>query len=147
MSSKATFALGCFWHPDDFFAKLPGVIQTRAGYSGGRKINPSYYDLDDHTESVEIIFDPAKISYEELLKHFWAEHDPTIKHKTQYKSIIFYHDNEQKKLAEINLTAQEKILGKKILTEIRPAQTFYAAEEYHQKYYQKNNITNDICRI
>jgi len=145
MSSKATFALGCFWHPDDYFSKLPGVIQTTAGYSGGQKIEPSYYDLDDHTESVEIVFDPNKISYAELLKHFWQEHDPTVKHKTQYKSIILYHNNEQKKLAEANLKEEEQKLGQKIATEIRPAQTFYRAEDYHQKYYQKNNISNPVC--
>lgn len=144
---KATLALGCFWHPDDFFSKVPGVSHTTAGYSGGQKINPTYHDLGDHTESVEISFDPEKISYTELLKHFWQEHNPTLPHKTQYKSIIFYHDAEQKKLAEQTLQSKEQELGKKIATEIRPAQTFYRAEDYHQKYYRKNNITNNSCRI
>lgn len=145
MNAKAIFSLGCFWHPDDFFAKLPGVIQTTAGYSGGKKINPTYHDLDDHTESVEIIFDPKKITYQELLNYFWAEHDPTLKLKTQYKSIIFYFDEEQKKLAEQSMKEQEQKIGHEIVTELRPAQTFYPAEDYHQKYYQKNNITSKIC--
>ena len=133
----ATFALGCFWGPDDYFSKLKGVLKTRVGYAGGTKKNPSYYDLGDHTETIEITFDPKIISFEELLKHFWKEHDPTEQHVTQYKSAIFYQDEEQKKIAEKSKQAVEKKLGSKVATEILKAGTFYQAEEYHQKYLQK----------
>lgn len=138
MIQKATFALGCFWGPDDFFSKLKGVTQTTAGYSGGTKENPTYEDLGDYTETVEIMFDDVTVSYEDLLKHFWKLHDATEKHKTQYKSVIFYHDDAQKNSAEKSKVSEEKKLGKKIVTEIRPAAHFYKAEEYHQKYLQKN---------
>ncbi len=133
----ATFALGCFWGPDDYFSKLKGVIKTRVGYAGGTKKNPSYYNLGDHTETIEITFDPKIISFEELLKHFWKEHDPTEQQVTQYKSAIFYQNEEQKKLAEKSKKEMEKKLGRKIVTEIKKAGTFYQAEEYHQKYLQK----------
>ena len=133
----ATFALGCFWGPDDYFSKLKGVIKTRAGYAGGTKKNPSYHDLGDHTETIEITFDPKIISFEELLKHFWKEHDPTAQVVTQYKSAIFYQNEEQKKIAEKSKQAIEKKLGRKVATEIQKAGAFYQAEEYHQKYLQK----------
>jgi methionine-S-sulfoxide reductase len=132
----ATFALGCFWGPDDYFSKLKGVIKTRVGYAGGTKKNPSYHNLGDHTETVEITFDPKIISFEELLKHFWQQHDPTLQEVTQYKSVIFYQDEEQKKIAEKSKQEAEKKLGK-VATEIKKAGTFYEAEEYHQKYLQK----------
>ncbi|MBI2109249.1 MAG: peptide-methionine (S)-S-oxide reductase MsrA [Parcubacteria group bacterium] len=138
MTQKATFSLGCFWGPDDFFSTLKGVTETIVGYSGGTTENPNYEDLGDHTETIEISFDDTVISYEELLKHFWKLHDPTEEHKTQYKSIIFYHDDAQKNSAEKSKKYQENKLGKKIVTEIRPAVHFYKAEEYHQKYLQKN---------
>lgn len=133
----ATFALGCFWGPDDHFSKLKGVSKTRVGYAGGKKKNPSYHNLGDHTETVEITFDPKIISFEELLKHFWKQHDPTVQEVTQYKSVIFYQNEEQKKLAEKSKQEAEKKLGRKIVTEIIKAGTFYQAEEYHQKYLQK----------
>jgi len=133
----ATFALGCFWEPDDYFSKLKGVTKTRVGYSGGTKKNPSYYDLGDHTETIEITFDPKIISFEELLKHFWEEHDPTEQQVTQYKSAIFYQNKEQFVLAEKSKKEMEKKLGKEIVTDIEKAGTFYQAEEYHQKYLQK----------
>ena len=133
----ATFALGCFWGPDVYFSKLKGVLKTRVGYMGGTTKNPNYHNLGDHTETVEIIFDEKKISFEELLKHFWKQHDPSIKEVTQYKSIIFYHNEKQKKLAEKSKKEIEEKLGKKIATEIKKAGTFWEAEEYHQKYLQK----------
>ena len=143
MTNTATFSLGCFWGPDDFFSKLPGVIETSVGYSGGTKINPTYHDLGDHTETVRIKFDPKVISYRELLAHFWQNHDPSYKAPNQYKSIIFYHDEQQRKLAEQTKNEQEKKLKKKIATEIRPAGEFYLAEEYHQKYFKKNGVA--VC--
>ncbi len=133
----ATFALGCFWGPDDYFSKIKGVTKTRVGYLGGTKKNPNYHDLGDHTEVVEITFDPKFISFEELLKHFWKEHDSTAQEVTQYKSAIFYQSEEQKKIAEKSKKEMEKELGRKIVTEIKKAGTFYQAEEYHQKYLQK----------
>src|SRR3989338_8599369 len=133
----ATFALGCFWGPDDYFSKLKGVLKNRVGYMGGKKKNTSYYDLGDHTETVEITFDPKVISFEELLKHFWKEHDPTAQEVTQYKSAIFYQNKEQFTIAEKSKKAMEKKLGRKVATEIQKAGTFYQAEEYHQKYLQK----------
>ncbi|HLD40280.1 MAG TPA: peptide-methionine (S)-S-oxide reductase MsrA [Candidatus Nanoarchaeia archaeon] len=133
----ATFALGCFWGPDDYFSKLKGVSKTRVGYMGGKKKNPSYYDLGDHTETIEITFNPKIISFEELLKHFWKEHDPTRQEVTQYKSAIFYQNLEQFKLAEKSKKEMEKKLGKEIITDIEKAGIFYQAEEYHQKYLQK----------
>ncbi len=133
----ATFALGCFWGPDDYFSKLKGVLKTRVGYSGGTTKNPNYHNLGDHTETVEITFDPKVISFEELLKHFWKEHHPTVKEVTQYQSIIFYHNQGQKKAAEKSRKEMQKNLSREIVTEIRKAGTFYEAEEYHQKYLLK----------
>lgn len=140
----ATFALGCFWEPDDFFSKLPGVIETTVGYSGGIKKNPTYHDLGDHSETVAITFDPQKISYAELLKHFFKKHNPTLMKPRQYRSIIFYQNNEQRKEAEKAMKDWEKSSGKVALTAFEEASTFYPAEEYHQKYYQKNNV-NSVC--
>ena len=112
-------------------------IKTRVGYSGGTKKNPSYHELGDHTETIEITFDPKIISFEELLKHFWKQHDPTEHNVTQYKSAIFYQNEEQKKIAEKSKKEVEKKAGREVVTEIKKAGTFYLAEEYHQKYLQK----------
>lgn len=138
MSSLATFSLGCFWGPDEFFSKIPGVLKTTVGYTGGKKENPNYEDLGDHTESLQIEFDPSILSYDRLLGLFWREHDPTYKAKTQYKSAIFTHDKEQYSHAIRSLEEQQKFSKAPIVTEIHPAETFYKAEEYHQKFLQKN---------
>jgi methionine-S-sulfoxide reductase len=137
---KATFALGCFWKPDDYFSKLKGVKSTSAGYSGGKKKNPTYKELGDNTETVEIEFDPKIISFKELLKHFWRLHDPTYKQDIQYQSMIFYHSEKQKEEAEASLKQREEKLGKKIVTKIVKAAKFYLAEKYHQKYLQKKRL-------
>lgn len=114
---------------------MPGVIRTRVGYSGGDKLNPTYHDLGDHTESVQIDYDPERIAYERLLEVFWQSHDPTVQSQvTQYRSILFFHDDEQKRLAEQSRRALEESTGKAIETDIRPAGVFYRAEDYHQKY-------------
>ena len=134
---KATFALGCFWGPDDYFSKLEGVISTRVGYTGGKKKNPTYESLGDHTESIEIVYNPTAISYSDLLEHFWNQHDPTEQQKTQYMSAIFPHNEKQQVLAENSLHEQQLKTSKSILTKIIPASTFYEAEEYHQKYFLK----------
>ena len=136
-TEKATFALGCFWHPDDYFSKLDGVVSTRVGYAGGTTPNPTYETLGDHTETTEVVYDSEKISYETLLKEFFNQHDPSLDVKTQYKSIIFTHDDEQKKTAGEALQEQQKKSTRPIRTEIRAVGEFREAEDYHQKYYAK----------
>ncbi len=153
-TETATFAEGCFWGVESEFRELmgKGVISTRVGYTGGKTKNPTYKDVCSHTtghaEAVEVVFDPAKISYKELLDRFWSTHDPTQYYRqgpdvgSQYRSAIFYHSEEQKKQAEESMAALEKS-GKcrsKIVTEITPAPEFYPAEDYHQQYYEKKGI-------
>lgn len=146
---KATFAAGCFWGVEENFSRIKGVTSTKVGYTGGLMADPGYYDVatgtTGHAESIEIIFDPDIISYEELLEVFWSIHDPTTKNKqgpdigTQYRSAIFYHDEKQKKAALSSKKKQEesKRYDSDIKTEIVPASIFYPAEEYHQKYFEK----------
>lgn len=151
---KAIFAAGCFWHVEEAFRQLKGVVSTTVGYIGGTTKNPTYEDVctdnTGHAEAVEITFDPKKISYEELLSVFWDIHDPTTKNRqgpdigTQYRSAIFYHSEEQKKQAEQskkNLELSGKI-RKKIVTEIQKATIFYPAEEYHQHYLLKHGVAS-----
>jgi peptide-methionine (S)-S-oxide reductase len=147
---KAAFAAGCFWGVEKILGELPGVVSTRVGYSGGRTKNPSYEEVcsgrTGHAEAVEISYDPAKISYEELLLTFWQYHDPTTRDRqgpdigSQYRSVVFYHDAEQRTAAErsVKLLEKARVFKNPIVTEIVPAAGFYAAEEYHQKYLKKN---------
>jgi len=145
----ATFAAGCFWGVEEIFRKIKGVRSTTVGYTGGRFENPTYEDVctdrTGHAEALQIQYDPKQVSYEQLLEVFWNIHDPTTKNRqgpdigSQYRSMICYHTPEQGKIA---IKAKEELerSGKfrnKIVTEIVPASTFYKAEEYHQKYYQK----------
>jgi methionine-S-sulfoxide reductase len=146
----ATFAVGCFWGGEEFFRKLPGVAETRVGFSGGTVPNPKYDDTHDghtgHAESVEIKFDPAKISYRELLDKFFKIHDPTTKNRqgndegSQYRSAIFTHGPEQMKEARAfrEKVEKSKAWKKPIVTEISEAKAFYPAEEEHQKYLVKH---------
>ncbi|MBI4689301.1 MAG: peptide-methionine (S)-S-oxide reductase MsrA [Nitrospirae bacterium] len=149
---KATFGGGCFWCMQYAFDKVKGVVSTTVGYTGGYKKNPTYEDVSSgttgHAEAIEIIFDPLKVSYPELLDVLWKNINPTTPNKqfadegTQYRSVIFYHNEEQKKLA---IASKEKLersgrFNKPIVTEIVPATTFYKAEDYHQKYYDKNSL-------
>jgi len=146
---KATFAAGCFWHVEPAFSKVKGVKSTTVGYTGGHFENPSYEDVctdkTGHTEAVEIIYDPEQVSYEQLLEVFWNIHDPTTVNRqgrdigSQYRSAIFYHNQQQLSAAEASKKTVEKSakFNKKIATEITPASTFYRAEEYHQQYLQK----------
>ncbi len=149
---KATFAAGCFWGVENKFSHLQGVEKTKVGYTGGHVSNPSYEqvcsDTTGHAEAVEIIYNPQSISYDQLLNFFWQIHDPTQKNRqgvdvgSQYRSVIFYHDEEQKKLAEKSKENLEN-LGKfkyPIVTNIEPAKDFYEAEEYHQCYLKKKGI-------
>jgi peptide methionine sulfoxide reductase msrA/msrB len=149
---KATFAAGCFWGVESAFRELlgKGVLSTRVGYTGGHFKNPTYRDVcsdnTGHAEAVEIEYDPAKIGYKDLLKVFWSIHDPTTYHRqgpvigSQYRSAIFYHMPEQRKQAEESKAELEKSkrFKDKIVTEIVPATEFYAAEDYHQQYYEKS---------
>jgi peptide-methionine (S)-S-oxide reductase len=148
----ATFAGGCFWCMEPPFDELPGVISTTSGYTGGRTRNPTYGEVSagdtGHAEAVEVVYDPARISYEQLLEVFWKNIDPITPNRqfcdvgSQYRSAVFYHGDEQKALAEHSKRAIESSgrFDKPIVTEIRPAGPFYKAEEYHQDYYRKNPI-------
>lgn len=132
----ATFAMGWFWGPDAQFGLTHGVVRTRVGYSGGAKDNPTYYDLGNHTESIQVDFDSSIISFEELLNIFWSSHTPQYKAPSrQYMSIAFYHDDDQRKIAEKTKQEYEKRINSKVYTEITPFSRFYLAENYHQKYY------------
>jgi peptide-methionine (S)-S-oxide reductase len=156
--AKATFAGGCFWCMEPPFDKLEGVISTTSGYTGGHKTHPTYQEVSvggtGHAEAVEIVYDPAKISYARLLEVFWHNIDPTTPNGqfcdkgTQYRSAIFYHDETQKRLAEEAKQALEasKPFTAPIVTEITPASEFYPAEDYHQDYYQKNPIRYKFYR-
>ena len=146
---KATFAAGCFWGIELAFSKVKGVISTSVGYTGGNLKNPNYQVVcagrTGHAEAVEIEFDPEKVSYKELLDIFWKIHDPTSLNRqgfdvgTQYRSAIFYHDEQQQKLAQESKEELEKSgkYNNPVVTEITKAATFYPAEDYHQKYLEK----------
>ena len=148
--ATATFAGGCFWCMEPPFDKLPGVISTTSGYTGGKVRNPTYEQVSGggtgHAESVEIRFDPNKVSYSPLLEVFWRNIDPTVSNRqfcdpgNQYRSAIFFHDDAQRALALQTKARIEKEKGWKIRTEIVPASAFYPAEEYHQDYYLKNPV-------
>lgn len=149
MTKKATFAMGCFWEPDEIFSKVPGVIETTVGYSGGQTESPTYEHVcsgkTGHAETLEIEYDPEKVSYEELLDVFWGNHDPTTLNRQgpdigeQYRSAIFFHSKEQEKAAKESKARFEQsgTFKSPIVTAIVPASDFYDAEEYHQKYYEK----------
>ncbi|XP_050303067.1 peptide methionine sulfoxide reductase isoform X2 [Anthonomus grandis grandis] len=133
---KATFGMGCFWANDALFGGQPGVLRTRVGYSGGTTLNPVYRNLGDHTEVIEIDFDPSVTTYKDLLKLFWENHEYglTTFIKRQYMSLILYHDDEQKHIAELEIKIEAGKRNEKLITEIAPAGPFYPAEDYHQKY-------------
>lgn len=155
---KATFGAGCFWGVEALYRKIPGVVDAISGYTGGRTENPTYEevcsDTTGHAEAVEVTYDPEKVSYERLLEVFWMNHNPTTPNQqgpdfgSQYRSVIFYHDDEQKRLAEASRqeVAQSGKWQKPIVTEIVPAGPFYQAEEYHQRYFEKKGI-EPTCHI
>jgi peptide-methionine (S)-S-oxide reductase len=155
--AKATFAAGCFWGVEDVFAQVKGVKSTAVGYTGGTKVDPSYKEVctgtTGHAEAVEVEFDPAQVSFRELLAVFFQGHDPTTLNRqgpdfgTQYRSAIFFHDAEQEAAARDAKASLEKagIFKRPIVTQILAAGPFYRAEEYHQKYFAKNGIKS--CHI
>ena len=155
----ATFAGGCFWCMEPPFDKVEGVISTTSGYTGGNKVNPTYKQVSSgstgHAEAIQIEYDPAKVSYEELLAVFWKNIDPTTENRqfcdngSQYRSGIFYHNDAQKNAAEksLNKLNQTKPFDESVVTEITSATTFYPAEEYHQDYYQKNPLRYKYYRF
>jgi len=146
----ATFALGCFWAPDSLFGSLDGVVRTRVGYAGGTTESPTYHNLGDHTETIQIDYDPTQISYEQLLDIYWDSHNPTVQPwSTQYMSIVFYHNSEQRELAMETKQREEANLGRPVYTEIIPFSEFHLAEDYHQKYYlqQVPELMNELAAI
>jgi peptide-methionine (S)-S-oxide reductase len=150
--AKATFAAGCFWCTEEAMDQVPGVVSTTSGYMGGTTKNPTYEQVSTgrtgHTEVVDVVYDPTKVSYERLLEQFWLNHDPTVKDRqfcdagSQYRPEIFYHDDEQKRLAEASKAKWEKAkpFRQPILTPITKASEFWRAEDYHQDYYIKNPV-------
>jgi peptide-methionine (S)-S-oxide reductase len=148
-AAQADFAAGCFWGSEGTFRQIPGVLATEVGFEGGTTVNPTYEDVctdkTGHAETVRVFYDPAKVSYQDLLNVFFEHHDPTTVNQqgpdvgTQYRSVIFYHTPEQQKLAEAEKEKRDKsgdYVGP-IVTAILPAKTFYRAEEYHQDYFAK----------
>jgi peptide-methionine (S)-S-oxide reductase len=155
---KATFGAGCFWGVEVQFASMPGVTATAVGYEGGAMDNPSYKDVctdqTGHAEVVELEFDNEKIKYEQLLDAFFSLHDPTTANRqgpdwgTQYRSVVFFHSPEQERQARAKveqLTNEGRFAPKRIVTQVVPAQTFWRAEEYHQRYLEKRGQTS--CHI
>ena len=146
---KATFAGGCFWGVEHLFNQMPGVIDAVSGYEGGTIDNPTYEQVctgrTGHAEAVEVTYDPAKVSYEQLLNEFWNMHDPTTLNRQgpdvgfQYRSAIFFYNPEQEKAALKSRDEAQKYFDRKIVTEIVPSTHFWRAEEYHQKYFDKHS--------
>lgn len=155
---KATFGMGCFWCSEALFQRLNGVSNVKSGYEGGDVANPTYEEVctgtTNHAEVIEMEYDPTKISYDELLEVFWKSHDATTLNRqgadvgTQYRSVIFYQNDEQKAIAEKYKAELNKTnaFGKPVVTEITKAQPFYVAENYHQDYYLKNGEA-PYCRL
>lgn len=156
---EATFAGGCFWCIEADFQKVPGVVEVTSGYTGGERENPTYQEVTTgrtgHVEAVRVLFDPQKVSYEQLLQVFWRHVDPTDAHGqfvdrgSQYATAIFYHDEEQRRLAEASRDELDRSgrFPKPVVTPIAPASPFYPAEDYHQDYFRKNPIRYNLYRM
>tara|TARA_X000000368_G_C22684236_1_gene559631 strand:+ start:16 stop:474 length:459 start_codon:yes stop_codon:yes gene_type:complete len=150
MIQKALFGAGCFWGVEEHFRKINGVTETLVGYSGGNTENPTYesvcYDNTDHAEVLLVNFDEEKISYEDLIQEFWKCHDPTTLNRQgpdfgkQYRSVIYYYNDEQKNIALKSRENNQENFDNRIVTEITKADTFYKAEDYHQKYIKKREL-------
>ncbi|MEQ8664135.1 MAG: peptide-methionine (S)-S-oxide reductase MsrA [Rhodospirillales bacterium] len=154
---KATFGMGCFWGPEVTFGKVDGVVETAVGYMGGDVDDPDYRTVctgrTGHVEVVQVTYDPAKVSYQQLLEIFWRSHDPTQVNRqgpdfgTQYRTVIFAHDEEQRERAETSRRVLDEsgAFPKPVATSIEPAQTFWRAEDYHQKYLEKRGLA--VCHV
>ena len=157
MEKKATFGAGCFWGVEAAYRQIPGVISTRVGYLGGTMENPTYRDVcsgrTGHAEVVEVTYDSDRLTYEDMLTVFWDNHNPTTLNRqgpdigTQYRSAIFYHEDEQKEAAVESKEERDRSgrYRNPIVTEITPASTFYEAEDYHQQYLEKRGLSS--CHI
>jgi len=157
-TAKATFAGGCFWCMEPPFDKLDGVISTTSGYTDGELENPTYEQVSSgrtgHTEAVQVVYDPSKVKFKQLIDVFWRNIDPTVTNRqfcdvgSQYRAGVYYHDAEQQQIAEATKAELDKSgrFEQPIMTEIKPASTFYAAEDYHQDFYQKNPIRYKFYR-
>ncbi|MGK2935067.1 MAG: peptide-methionine (S)-S-oxide reductase MsrA [Gemmatimonadaceae bacterium] len=155
--AKATFGAGCFWGVEAAFRQIEGVTDAISGYSGGTTMSPTYKDVctgtTGHAEVVEVTYDPARVSYQQLLDAFWKMHDPTTRDRqgpdvgSQYRSAILYHDEEQQRLAEASKAAQDtsKLYRGPIVTLVQPAGAFYEAEDYHQRYLEKRGMVS--CKV
>jgi peptide-methionine (S)-S-oxide reductase len=155
----ATFANGCFWCTEAIFEELDGVISAVSGYSGGNVLDPTYKEVctgeTGHAECIQVVYDPKKISFDELLEVFWQTHDPTTLNRqgadvgTQYRSAVFYHNEEQRLKAEKYKAELDKsgAFDQPVVTEISPFTVFYPAENYHQQYFEANENTNPYCKI
>lgn len=155
---KATFGAGCFWGVETLLRKIQGVVDAKVGYSGGEVKNPTYEQVSKgntgHAEVVQVTYDPEKVSYNRLLDVFWNNHNPTTPNRqgpdigSQYRSVIFYHDDEQKRAAEQSMQTleQSEKFKRPIVTEVLPAQKFYEAEEHHQRYFEKQGIEPN-CKV
>jgi len=158
-TETATFGTGCFWCTEAIFKELEGVVSVMPGYSGGQTLNPTYKEVcsgeTGHAECTQIVYDPSKISYDELLEVFFKVHDPTSLNRqgndvgTQYRSVIFYHNDEQKRLAEKYKTELDRsgAYDKPLVTQIAALEKFYPAENYHQDYYEYNKDKNPYCAV
>ena len=150
-----TFGAGCFWCTEAVFQQLPGVLSVTSGYSNGATLNPTYEQIcggnTGHAEVTRLVFDPTKTTLDELLNAFWQMHDPTTLNRqgndvgTQYRSAIYYHDDQQRAIIEASKEAAAKQFARPIVTEIAPAEKFYPAEDYHQDYYNNNKNRNPYC--
>ncbi len=157
MTETATFGAGCFWGVEAEFRRIPGVTATAVGYEGGALENPTYKDVctdrTGHAEVVQVEYDPALVSFNDLLKVFWANHDPTTLNRqgpdfgSQYRSVVFFHSPEQEEQAQNSKDALEasNVFKRPIVTQIVPAETFYVAEDYHQQYLEKRGLAT--CHI
>lgn len=153
---KATFGAGCFWGVESLFRAIPGVTDVRVGYSGGTRPNPTYEQVctgvTGHAEAVEVTYDEDQVSYDRLLEVFWANHNPTTPNQqgpdrgSQYRSVIFFHDESQREAALVSQAEAQKNWERPIVTEVVPAVEFYPAEEYHQRYFEKQGIAPN-CHI
>jgi peptide-methionine (S)-S-oxide reductase len=149
-SQRATFAAGCFWGVEAAFRELDGVVDVTVGYTGGETPDPTYEQVcsggTGHAEAVEVIFDPSRVSYRKLLYTFWHIHNPTTPNRqgwdlgSQYRSAIFFHDEAQERLALATRQVEQESLVKPIVTEIVPSATFYRAEDYHQRYFERSGL-------